>query len=94
MSTKSFSTGYFTCFGRQMSISISILALLFCLSILAGCSPVPSTDPYPDCQPGTEMRDICELCAKETKSVNAYPLCCQDKLENIKYFSPLLSNGL
>lgn len=39
-----------------------------------------------NCEPGTERRDVCERCSKETKSYKAYEYCCQDRHDNVYNF--------
>ncbi|KFM80769.1 hypothetical protein X975_25707, partial [Stegodyphus mimosarum] len=72
--------------GCKTSLNV-LWNLMLCFAVIAfvmqyvQASPTGETtgSPFPLCEPGAERRDICERCAKVTKSVLAYPMCCNDE---------------
>lgn len=46
------------------------------------------------CEPGSQIRDICERCAKSTQAELAYLLCCQDSVNVRNYCQEFLTYTL
>ena len=75
-----------------MLIVPMVFLIIFSELQLAHSNPVPSTkgsnepnlpvsklsadDLRRECYPGSDLRDLCEMCAKVTRNVNTFPWCC------------------
>ncbi|XP_077283703.1 uncharacterized protein LOC143909539 [Arctopsyche grandis] len=46
------------------------------------------------CNEDGDLLEICQRCAKATKSVNAYPMCCADEDNAVKWCKDYLYFGI
>uniref|UniRef100_T1L4Q8 Uncharacterized protein n=1 Tax=Tetranychus urticae TaxID=32264 RepID=T1L4Q8_TETUR len=44
-----------------------------------------------ECFPGSELRDLCEMCAKVTRNVNTFPWCCTRQFNVTQWCEEYLS---
>ncbi|OQR67282.1 hypothetical protein BIW11_04801 [Tropilaelaps mercedesae] len=67
---------------RLMSTSLPCYSLLLVAVLLCLLSTTTNAVPVEgECLPGGKLTELCQRCAKFTKAVNAFSLCCNSEAE-------------